>query len=348
MSYKNSMKLFASNFTLVWKQLAYLLVCLLIFSLCSYAVASPIVDLLKENGVIEEIKDLFNTFYNSPSEFPLRVSDIIKHIISPIITNFSSIWLSLIGTILLCVLLPYVLVQMSIYNITSILGQKFTMNMTVNYSQNAIRNLRRSLKFALANILFNIPYLAIIIALLELYLITARTVMSSIIGLMILSLLLIIVISVKTSIFTYYTGYMVENNAGPFVSFGKGLVQVLKHFWKILGNSVVLLLTIILVNGFVALFTFFSGLLVSIPATFVLIAIYNLVTYFNIKGVRYYLSDTIIFNPVQYTVKKDEYVSVSVPEVTNEINVTTTVIKKKYKKTKPTESKQKSTKTKKK
>ena len=47
------------------------------------------------------------------------------------------------------------------------------------------------------------------------------------------------------------------------------------------------------------------------------------------KKVEY--NDTIIYNPVKYTVKKDDYVSISVPEVTKEINVTTTVIKKKYK-----------------
>jgi hypothetical protein len=88
-------------------------------------------------------------------------------------------------------------------------------------------------------------------------------------------------------------------------------------------------------------FTFFSGLIVTIPATFVLIAIYNLVTYFNEKGVRYYLSNTIIYNPVKYTIKKDDYVSISVPEATDEIQVTTTVMKKKYKKTKSTDTKQK-------
>ena len=74
-----------------------------------------------------------------------------------------------------------------------------------------------------------------------------------------------------------------------------------------------------------------------------------MVTYFNEKGVRYYLSNTIIYNPVKYTVKKDDYVSITVPEATDEIQVTTTVMKKKYKKTKSTEgkpSKKKNTKSK--
>ena len=332
MSYKNTMKLFASNFALVWKQLLYLICCLLIFSLCTSTLISPILELLEENGINDDFKNLFNTFYNTPSEFSLRASDTIKHIASAIINNFSEIWVSFVGTIVFCIFLPYILIQMSVYNISSILGQKFTMNMNVNYTQNMLRTFKQSLKYALANIIFNLPYLAIIVVLIEIYLIVSTSVIASLIGLMALTTLLIIVTSINISVFTCYTAYMVENNVGPFVALGKGLVMVFKNFWKVTSISIIVVLTLILINGFIALFTFFSGLFVTVPATFILIAIYNLVTYFNIKGERYYLSDTIIFNPVKYTVKKDDYVSISVPEVTKEINVTTTVIKKKYKK----------------
>ena len=137
---------------------------------------------------------------------------------------------------------------------------------------------------------------------------------------------------------------MVANNAKPFVAFGKGFIQVFKNFWKILSISIVLLLTIIFINGVITIFTFFAGLIVTIPSCFVIVSVYNLVTYFNIKGERYYLSNTIIYNPVKYTVKKDDYVSISVPEATKEIQVTTTDMKKKYKKTKSKTTKIKETK----
>ena len=341
MSYKNTMKLFASNFTLVWKQLVYLICCLLLFSLCSYTIIKPIVDLLIENGLNSDLKMLFNTAYNNINELALRVSDVLKHIITTIFDNFSKIYLNFFGAIIMCVLLPYILLQMSIYNISSILYQKFTMNMDVNYIQNAVQTLKPSIRYAFANILFNLPFMALVVVSFELYLVISTTVFSSIIGLILLSALLIILNSVKISVFSYYTAYMVANQSAPFVAFGKSLISVLKNFWKILSISVVLMLTIIFVNGVITIFTFFAGLIVTIPASFVLISIYNLVTYFNIKGERYYLSNTIIYNPVKYTVKKDDYVSISVPEATKEIQVTTTDMKKKYKKTKTKSNKNK-------
>ena len=340
MSYKNSMKLFASNFALVWKQLLYLICCLFLFTLCSYPVVKPVISLLKESGIGEDFSMLFKSVYSSPNQFAFKFSEISRTILKTIFDNFKTIWPNLIGGAILCGLIPFVLIQMSNYNISSILYQKFSMNMDVSYVQNAMQTFSQSLKFALANILLNLPFVALIIVFIELYLVIATTFLSSIVGLVILSALSILVISIKVSIFSYYTSYMVENNSDPFVAFGKGLTQVLKNFWKILSISIILILTIIFVNGFIALFTFFAGLIVTIPATFVLIATYNLVTYFNLKGTRYYLSSTIIFNPVKHIVKKDDFVSTFVPEEVKEIQVTTTKIKKKYKKNKSEKNKQ--------
>lgn len=333
MSYKNTMKLFASNFTLVWKQMAYLLCCMFIFTLSSYTIITPIINLLREQGIIEELKMLFNTVYSSPYEIGLMVSDALKHTITTILGNFSKIYLNLIGVAFLCILIPYILVQISVFNISSILHQKFTMNMDVNYVQNAIQTLKISVRFSLANIIFSLPFYALIFIGLELYLVIAKTFLSAIIGLVALSAFIIIILSAKFSIFSCYTGYIVEKRCDPFSAFGKGLTMIIKNFWKSFSISIIVTLTIIFVNGFIALFTFFSGLIVTIPASFVLVATYNLVTYFNTTGTRYYLSNSLIYNPAKYTVKKDDFDgSVLPPEEVKEIQVTTIKMKKKYNK----------------
>lgn len=332
MSYKNTMKLFASNFTLVWKQLFYIICTVFILTLCSSAVATPIIEVLKNNGVAQDFELIFKTVYSNPSQIALRVSDMFKHGIKAILLSFPTLYWNIIGTIFLCFILPFILFEMSKYNLTSILFQKFTMNMDVNYSQNMLQTLKQSIRYAFANIVFNLPFVAGTLIIFEIYLLIATSIISAIVGLIILSAILIILISIKISLFAYYTSYMVEHNCDPFAAFGKSLLKTFKDFWKILSMSIVLVLTIIFVNGFIAVFTFFSGLFVTIPASFVVISIYSLVTYFGSTGKRYYLSNSLIYNPVQYTIKKDDYVSIQIPEA-KEIQVTTTVMKKKYKKT---------------
>lgn len=348
MSYKNTMKLFASNFTLVWKQVLYLIICLLLFVLSSSTVVTPIINLLRSHDVFAECKIIIETVYNSPSEFALQLSTTLKHIFEVIFTNFSSITWSFVGTICLCVILPYILVQMSFYNLTSILYQKLSMNMNVNYIQNGFQNLTKSLRFALANIVISLPFLAIIVLLLEIYLMLATNVLNSIIGLIILCALLIMIFSFKVAIYTCYTAYMVDNNSSAFVAFGKGLVMVLKNYWKTLSASIIIILTIIFVNSFITVFTFFSGLFITIPATFVFLAIFYLVVYFNNKGDRYYLGNNLIYNPSQYSIKQDNFTGTDIPEPEEikEITVKTTVMKKKRSKTKTEKQKSKSKKSK--
>ncbi len=341
MSYKNTMKLFASNFTLVWKQVLYMFICFMFFILSAYSTSIPIVNLMRSNNIFAEIKMIIETAYNSPASFALEFGTVIKHIINVILSNFGSIWASLLGLLFLGILIPYILVEMSFYNITSILYQKLTMNMNVPYVQNGFRLLKRSFIFALCSIVINIPFLLIIVLLFEIYVAMAYSTITAIIGLIILCALLILFSSIQISFHTYFMAYMVERDANPFVSFGKGMLHVLKPFWKILSQSIMICLTIIFINGFIALFTFFSGLFITIPASFVLLAIYYLVVYFNLRGERYYLSNNMIFNPIKYQVKQDTFTGTEIPEETKETELTTVVMKKKRnsKKTKTTKSK---------
>jgi hypothetical protein len=154
--------------------------------------------------------------------------------------------------------------------------------------------------------------------------------LKAIVGLAILSLLSLIANAIHLTIFSYFTGSIVANDSKVLPTFLKSIPHVAKNFVKILGSSIILLLTIIFVNGLIAVFTFFSGLFFTIPATCVLLAIFKVVTYLNINGNRYYLSNSLIYNPQKYVVKKDEYVSSFIPpEETKEI--TTTKMKRNFK-----------------
>lgn len=327
MSYKNTMKLFVSNFALVWKQLVYLLICIFLFALCSYTLVSPVINVLREAGLFAEVKNLMTLFYNNPKDIAMTLSEVVKIILSSIWHNFSKIYINLIFTLILCIILPYILCQASVYNMSSLLYQKFTMNMEVGYCQNFISNFWKSIKFAFTSLLFSLPFFAVNILLIVAYILIANNMLKALIGLIILSFLSLLINSCKITIFAHFTGNAVANETNPFSTFLKSFPISIKNFWKVMGYSIIIILTSILINGVIGLFTFFAGLLFTIPATFVLICIFKLVIYFNINGNRYYLSNSIIYNPQKYVVKKDDYVSTFIPpEETKEI--TTTKMKK--------------------
>lgn len=330
MSYKNTVKLFASNFMLVWKQVLYTLICTLICALLTYSTLAPVIELFKENNIIVELEHLFEVVYASPKELALKLSDFSNHVIDVVFTNISSIIWNLIGVVVLGVFLPYLLIQMSFYNVASIIHQKATMNMDVPYFQNFVSNLWISIRYATANFVLNLPFLAIIVLIVEIYLTIAKTIISALVGLSVLAAAIIFVSAIKMSLYSYQTGYMVEHKCGPFVAFGKAFKNIFKRFWKVMSITIAVIFTIIFVNSFIMVFTFFAGSVVIIPATYVFVATYYLVVYLNISGERYYLGNNMIFNPVKYVIKKDNnLIETNIPEEIKEVEVTTAVMKKK-------------------
>ena len=67
-----------------------------------------------------------------------------------------------------------------------------------------------------------------------------------------------------------------------------------KDFSKVFSNAIILVLTIIIVNVIIGVFSVGAGLFITIPASMVLVVIFELISYYTTTKQRYYLSPTII------------------------------------------------------
>ena len=74
MTYKNSVKIMTNNFSLCWKQLVWLLISMLAVLGISLLCATPVINMLKENGFFVELKNSFETIYSSPKDYPTTVN----------------------------------------------------------------------------------------------------------------------------------------------------------------------------------------------------------------------------------------------------------------------------------
>ena len=307
MSYKNTMKLFASNFTLVWKQVLYFLICLLIFTPITFACARPIIDIFRENDIFSQLGNTFSSFQAIGFSSAVTITELIKKSMDLIFSNFKDIFGNLMLVGLFGFVLPYIVLKISSYNLSSIFYKKLTMNMNVGYTQNLIQTLKYSIPYALMNLIYMLPLWTITILAVELYLLASDTILGIFIGLVCLSAFMIFINAVKHTIFSNYTAIYIEKECSVFIAFASSFSITIKNLWHILASSVVFHITVLVANSFVALFTFIAGLILMIPATFVLTAIFYEIIYLNKTGKRYYLGNNFIYNPVKYTVKIDEY-----------------------------------------
>lgn len=300
MSYKNSFKLLTSNFSLVWKQLAYMItLCLLMFAL-SYGFAIPTLNLLEKNNVIKEISLIFETIYTAPKEVVTAISNTFIHLTEVISSNFGKIWFSLLSTTILVHLLYQWFKNVSFYNLASLMHYHMTSFVEIGYTRNLISNLKPGAKYAFAKTILQIPFTLAKLTIIYAYFKIAVSPIGILIGLFITSSAIILLSSLELTLFTGMTGVFFENeDINPFKAFFKGNTTIFKKFPRVFSNSIITTLTIIVINIFLGIFTLGSGLLITLPASMVFIAIFELSSYLGVKGERYYLSKTIIATPLK-------------------------------------------------
>ena len=258
------------------------------------------INLLETNGVIDEFSKLFETVYTAPKDVITSFSDASLHFANVISENFGKIWLSVLSTTLVILFAYHLLKNISFYNISSLMHLKMTSFVDLGFTRNLISTLGQSVRFALAKILYKLPFVAIKTLIIFIYLNLAVTPLGIFIGLFITSLFLIIFTAIEMVTFSGMAGYMLENDGATSAlkAFFAGCVPVFKKFPRLLSNSIIAVITLVALNVFLGIFTLGVALLITVPATIMFVAIFELCTYFNAKEKRYYLTSTTIATPI--------------------------------------------------
>ena len=297
MSFKNSFKLLTTNFSIVWKQLLYYV----LISLFSFGIASciflPTVRILVSEGVIAQFKEIFETIYTNPRDVIQACKNATTNMVNTLSDNFSTIGLNVIFSLFFAKIVFDILKYMSFYNVTNIMYMKLTSNLEIGYTSNFISNLWAEFKYAIARFIYTIPFDIIYALLIYGFLSFVNGTITILIGLFLFILLFTVISALKITFFTAHATTMFEKQINPFHAFIAGNKKIAKNFLRILSNSIIVVITIIVSNLILGIFTVGSGLLITIPMSFVFLAIFNLTSYFGASGERYYLSETIIVNP---------------------------------------------------
>ena len=298
MSFKNSLKLLASNFSVVWKHLVYVLLSVALTVGLIFLFASPIVDCLVESGWTATAAGLIKTVYTDP----IAVFDVIKEIALSFFTvmtqNFSELWFSVLGLLVCGYFVPCFVTNIGFYNVSSVMHKQMTSLLAVGYTQNLISTLRSSVKYSFVKMVLKLPFDIVKILLLLSFFRLSTSFFTNLIFLSLLFALIILITSLELTVLSAFAPCMIDRGGNPFRCFSKSVVPVFKKFMKTYSTSLIICLTVIFVNMFLGVFTVFSGLIVTIPASSVFVAIFGNVVYLASNQKRYYLTRSIIVNPV--------------------------------------------------
>lgn len=296
MSYRNSVKLLISNFSLVWKQLLYtIIVGVLCFGI-AYATLIPTINLLRAEGVTGEFSSLLETIYTAPEELLSSTQNAFSHLVSVLKSNPSTVWAGMLGAFFFGFILFNLLKYVSYYVVTYMVHMKMTSFVEVGYARSLVSNLTASLRYAFARLVYSLPFVILRTTIVAIYLTFASNALSIILGLFICSTVLIMLQAIEISLFVAHAPTMIENHSeiSAFKAFLIGNKITLKNYPRTISNSIVVALSIVVLNIFLGVFTVGAGLFITIPLSVVFKCIFDTASYLGSRGERYYVAENTI------------------------------------------------------
>ncbi len=293
MIYKNSMKLLASNFNFVWKQLAYTVVRLAIIIGLTYLVSSPIIKLLQAEGYFELVADVGKTMYTDTAGVFVAIKQVFTQFFYILGQNFGQIWWAVILFFFVTLVVNSFLKSAGKYALTAVAYSTYTSQSNISYCHSLLTNSKKVMLYSLSMLVINLPFTFLKVLFICIYCWTFTNLATAIFGITMLVVVFTLTCALQLTLCKSCCVNMITSSTNPFKSFALVFTNA-KDFGRVFSNAIIIVLTIIVCNFAIGLFTVGAGLIITIPASMVLAVTFQLVSHFATTKQRYYLSSNII------------------------------------------------------
>lgn len=300
MMYKNSIRILFSNFNLVWKVMLYTLITLAVIGGLAYVSAVPVFNVLANNGFFNLIKDVFEGFVTNLNllEFIKGLGEISTSFFEIIINNFSNIWVSIVLFIFIVVFLERFLIGQTKLSSAYCLYASMSNNMKIGIFSSYFSNFSKVVLFELVKFITTFPIdIFIGYVIIQCFKLFSLGTAMAILTPFIIVLVIVILMSLKISLFSCWMPMISVKNDGIFKCLKNNFKLINRRFFKIFANSIGIVLTIIMINGFALIFTLGAGLIITIPLSMVLETTFQMSAYYGSYGMRYYVDNNTIVEP---------------------------------------------------
>lgn len=297
MIFKNTFKLLFSNFSLTYKTFIYKLIILLLALGLAGTIATPFLMHLVEI-------DFFSYVVN---QFALMVQNInignifigFRNIFLEIATIFQSLNTELLINAIISICSFFVVYGLlggvSELAVIDCLNSSLSSKTKLSFFKSLISKIFKSFLMTIIKFVLSIPYIICVYLIFHFGFISYAQFGS--LGLILVPMLMFIVFilitSIHLSLITGFSPSIIVNDEGVFKSLFIGFKAIKKKYFKVLSTSLMICLSLAILNLFVAVFSFFAGLIITIPISYVVVCLFKIVSYYECNGMRYYVGENI-------------------------------------------------------
>lgn len=300
MLYKNSIKILFSNFNIVWKSIIYYLLsfvaCIGLIFLC----LNPVYKILDNSGFWTMIVDSYTNFLSSLdlNQLMEMVNYLIDKFWEVMVANISQFWFSFISVAVVGLFFATIIANLTIMPSCNTLHYYMGSMNKHGFWSSFNETFWKSLKVQLVHFLISIPINAVnvVLLILGIKLFSSYWLLSIFAGFLIV-LEIVLLVAFKYSLLVNWIPTMVIMNYGVFKSLKVSIKNTFRNFARIFSSSIGVVLTIIIINVVFGLFTFMAGLLISVPASYLLYSTFGMVSTYENQGMRYYVDVCNVVTP---------------------------------------------------
>ena len=306
MKFRHTLQILIDNFSVTYKQLAYKIVISLIGIGLSAAIFYPLwhmfTSLAEFKNLIEGIKSFFKNLIEGNIEelgdinIREKVESALDSISALIKSHTTVITLGIIGLVLVR-LIGMFLSSLGNYTAAAVINDKMALRAQSPFFVTLLRHLKDASLYSLMYVPLSFFYDVACIVLMYFVVFKLLVFLPLLVQIFLFATTIVFAIAFKLTLASDWLPTLIRGKKKPLEAFAYTFSRKNKKTFNVLSNFIILVLIIFAINVFAIIFTVGVGVLITIPASYVVLNCFQLVNYYDREELKYFLDKNTIVKP---------------------------------------------------
>ncbi len=307
MKFKHSFHVFVDNFSVIYKQLLYRLIVLVISGLICWAGVYPFIKTFinseQLNTIIEGTKGFITTLLNGQinelADLSEKVQTAYAELIELFNTKLSQAILSGLLILLITVISKWFM-GLGNYATASIINDKMALRAKQPFFSTLIRNLKSAAIYNAIYVPLSVLFdLVIVVAMFFLFFTLLNHVVYFFICLFLFVLAVVFAITFKMTVTSDWLPALIRGKMKHGAAMKYAFSRKNKNTFNVMSNFAVIVLIVFALNMAAALLTLGVGLLLTVPSSYVIIICFEFVNFYDREEIKYSIDKNTIISPAK-------------------------------------------------
>ena len=307
MKFKHSFHVFVDNFSVIYKQLLYRLVVLVISGLICWAGVYPFIktfiDSEQLNTIIEGTKGFVSNLLNGEINELATISQDVKTAYAGFMELFNTKLSQAILSGLLILLITVIskwFMGLGNYATASIINDKMALRAKQPFLGTLIRNLKSASIYSAIYVPLSVLFdLVIVVAMFFLFFTLLTHVVYFFICLFLFVLAVTFAITFKMTVTSDWLPALIRGKMKHGAAIKYTFSRKNKNTFNVMSNFAVIVLIVFALNMAALLLTLGAGLLLTVPSSYVIIICFEFVNYYDREEIKYSVDKNTIISPAK-------------------------------------------------